>query len=120
MSYHVCVLIPVQLFAIPWTITLQEPLSMEFSKNTKVDCHFLLQGIFLTQGSNLLLLYLLHWQVDSLCNEPSRRPIIPALYVEKTILGPLNYSSSFVEILVLSSIPLIYTLILMLVLHCFD
>ena len=28
--------------------------------------HFLLQGIFLTQGSNLRLLYLLHWQVDSL------------------------------------------------------
>ena len=25
----------------------------------------LLQGIFLTQGSNLCLLYLLHWQADS-------------------------------------------------------
>ena len=33
------------------------------SKNTGVVCHFLLQGFFLTQGSNL---YLLHWQVDSL------------------------------------------------------
>ena len=32
-------------------------------KNTGVDCHFLLQGIFLTQGSNLSLL---HWQADSL------------------------------------------------------
>ena len=32
-------------------------------KNTGVSCHFLLQGIFLTQGSNLCLL---HWQVDSL------------------------------------------------------
>ena len=29
----------------------------------KVGCHFLLQGIFLTQGSNPCLL---HWQVDSL------------------------------------------------------
>ena len=28
--------------------------------------NFLLQGIFLTQGSNLSLLHLLHWQVDSL------------------------------------------------------
>ena len=28
-----------------------------------MDCHFLLQGIFLTQGSNLHLLY---WQVDSI------------------------------------------------------
>ena len=31
-----------------------------------VGCHLLLQGIFLTQGSNLCLLYLLHWQVNSL------------------------------------------------------
>ena len=31
-----------------------------------MDCRFLLQGIFLTQGSNLHLLRLLHWQVDSL------------------------------------------------------
>ena len=31
-----------------------------------VGCHALLQGIFLTQGSNLCLLRLLHWQVDSL------------------------------------------------------
>ena len=28
-------------------------------KNTGVSCHFLLQGIFPTQGSNLHLLYLL-------------------------------------------------------------
>ena len=32
-------------------------------KNTEVGCHALLQGIFLTQESNLSLLYLLHWQV---------------------------------------------------------
>ena len=32
-------------------------------KNTGVGCYFLLQGIFLTQGSNLCLL---HWQADSL------------------------------------------------------
>ena len=34
-------------------------------KNTEVGCHFLLQGIFPTQGSNLHLLCLLHWQADS-------------------------------------------------------
>ena len=28
--------------------------------------HALIQGIFLTQGLNLCLLHLLHWQVDSL------------------------------------------------------
>ena len=33
-------------------------------KNTGVDCHFLLQGIFLTQGFNSCLLCLLHWQMD--------------------------------------------------------
>ena len=32
-------------------------------KNTEVGCHFLLQGIFPTQGSNLCLQ---HWQADSL------------------------------------------------------
>ena len=31
-----------------------------------MGCHALLQGIFLTQGSNLRLLCLLHWQVSSL------------------------------------------------------
>ena len=31
-----------------------------------MGCHFLLQGIFLTQGSNQRLLILLHWQVGSL------------------------------------------------------
>ena len=39
------------------------------AKNTGVGCHFLLQEIFLTQGSNLRLLCLLHplqWWVDSL------------------------------------------------------
>ena len=35
-------------------------------KNTGVGCHFLYQGIFLTQGSNPHLLKLLHWQADSL------------------------------------------------------
>ena len=45
----------------PWTVAHQASLSMGFpSKNTGVDCHFLLQGIFLTQGSNQCLLYLLH------------------------------------------------------------
>ena len=35
------------------------------SKNTRVGCRFLLQGIFLTQGSNPHLLCYLHWQADS-------------------------------------------------------
>ena len=42
-------------------------------KNTGVGGHALLQGIFLTQGSNLSLLHLLHWQVDSLPAEPPEK-----------------------------------------------
>ena len=39
-------------------------------KNTGRGSHALLQGIFLTQGSNLSLLSLLHWQVGSLPPAP--------------------------------------------------
>ena len=35
-------------------------------KNTEMACHALLQGIFPTQGSNSLILCLLHWQAGSL------------------------------------------------------
>ena len=35
-------------------------------KDTGMGCHYLLQGIFPTQGSNLCLLHLLHWQAGSL------------------------------------------------------
>ena len=44
-------------------------------KNTGVGCHARLQGIFLTQGLNPRLLYLLHWQVGSLPLEPWGKPI---------------------------------------------
>ena len=40
-------------------------------KNTGVGCHFLLQGIFPTQGSNLRLL---HWEADSLPLAPPGKP----------------------------------------------
>ena len=57
----------VWLFATPWSVALQAPLSMGFpGKNTGVGCHFLLQGIFLSQGSNPCFLPPLHWQTDSL------------------------------------------------------
>ena len=51
-------------FVTLWTATHQAPLSMGFSRlmNTEVGCHALLQGIFLTQGSNPCLLHLLCWQ----------------------------------------------------------
>ena len=43
-------------------------------KNTGEGFHFLLQGIFLTQGLNPPL-YLVHWQVDSLTLSHLRSPI---------------------------------------------
>ena len=48
----------VWLFATPWTVACQAPLSMEFpGKNAGVGCQFLLQEIFLTQGLNPCLLH---------------------------------------------------------------
>ena len=41
-----------------WKVAPQAPLSMGFlSKNAGVGCHFLLRGIFPTQGSNQCLLH---------------------------------------------------------------
>ena len=60
----------VQLFA-PQTVAHHAPLSRDSpGKNTGVGCHALFQGIFPTQGSNLRLLCLLHWQVGSLPPAP--------------------------------------------------
>ena len=45
-------------------IACQAPLSMGFpGRNSGVGCHFLLQGIFASQGLNL---HLLHWEAESL------------------------------------------------------
>ena len=61
----------IQLFVTQWTLSYQPPLSMEFSsiwKNTEMNCHSLLQGIFpnpgIKPGSPEL-------QADSLLSEPS-------------------------------------------------
>ena len=46
-------LCPVRLFVTSWTVARQTPLHGDsLGKNTRVDCHALLQGIFPTQGSN--------------------------------------------------------------------
>ena len=49
----------VRLFVTPWTVQSTRLLSPWDSpgKSTGVGCHFLLQGIFLTHGSNLGLLH---------------------------------------------------------------
>ena len=44
-------------------------------KSTVVGCHDLLQGMFLTHGSNQCFLCLLHWQAGSLPLVPPGKPI---------------------------------------------
>ena len=57
----------VQLFVTPWTIAARLLYPWDSpGKNTGVGFHDLLQGIFPTQGLNLGILHLLHWQVSSL------------------------------------------------------
>ena len=86
-----CVLnrfIRVWLFVTLWTIAHQAPLFMGFSsKNTGVGCHFLLLGIFPTQGVNPCLLCLLHWQAGSLPLAPPEKP--PYMYVWLSITESL-------------------------------
>ena len=50
-------------------------------KDTRVGCHFLLQGIFLTQGLKPHLLCLLHWQKDSLPLAPPGKTKFENKYV---------------------------------------
>ena len=57
----------VWLFVIQWTVAYQAPCPGDSpGKNTGVGSHALLQGTFLTQGSNPRLLCRLHWQMSSL------------------------------------------------------
>ena len=78
LSYHFvlcCHFSGVRLFAAPRTVACQVPLPWDSpSKNTRVGYHFLLQGTFPTQGLNLCLLHLLHWQVGSLPLAPPGKP----------------------------------------------
>ena len=64
---HACVHAQLWLFATHKLLPSRLLRPWDFpGKNTRVGCHFLLQRIFSTQGSNPSLLSLLHWQEDSL------------------------------------------------------
>ena len=59
-------------------------------KNTGESCHFLLQGIFLTQGANPGLL---HVQADSLPSEPPGKPtVVNWKLLSLTLCGPMDYT----------------------------
>ena len=58
-------------------------------KNTGVGSHLILRGMFLIQGSNPELLWLLHWQADSLPLSHLERPslaLLSAIYVAGPVL----------------------------------
>ena len=64
----------VQFFMTLWTVVCQASLSTGFSRqNTRVDCHFLHQGIFPTQGWSP---HILNWQADSLPPSHQGNPCI--------------------------------------------
>ena len=94
MSASVCV--PVKLLQSCWTLCNPMDYSLPGSsvhrdspvKNTGVDCHALLQGIFPTQGLNLHLLYLLYWQAGSYHQAPPGNPFSPI--VPNNCLGIFN------------------------------
>ena len=69
LRYYVCVCVHVCLVCL----TLCDPMDCSLPGSslhgifpTEVGCHFFLQGIFPTRGSNASLLCLLHWQAGSL------------------------------------------------------
>ena len=61
-------------------------------KNTGVGFHAFLQGIVLTQGSNLCLLCHLHWQAGSLpIMPPTRKTLLQSMGSQRDI----NHSATF-------------------------
>ena len=79
MSQTLCVCILsrfscIQLFATLWTVACQASLSTEFPRQEYWSGRF--PWIFLSQGSNLCLLCLLHWQAGSLPLVPPGKPTV--------------------------------------------
>ena len=69
-----------------WTIARQLLCPWDFpGKNARVNCHFLVQGIFLTQGPNLGLL---HRQIDSLPLSHQSKPATPGMTRKSGNLQP--------------------------------
>ena len=65
---------------------------LQAGKNTEMCCHALLQGFFLTQGSNPHLLCLLHWHVGSL--SPGKpKPCVSYLTITDIFSGYKSFST---------------------------
>ena len=67
----------VRLFATPWTVACQAPLSMGISRQKyRRGLPFPSPGIFRNEGLNPHLLHLLHWKADSLLFAPHFNSVI--------------------------------------------
>ena len=104
----VCMCSPshVRFFVTPWTPARLLCLWNFPGKYTGVGCHFLLQGIFLTQGSNWHLWCLLHWQADSspLCypgRPHHRKSLSHKSGRQKSEIIIINWNQSIVRTIVL-------------------
>ena len=83
---HACLYASVCAKSLQSCLTLYEPMNCSlpgFSVHgilqaRRGGCHFLLQGIFLTQALNPHLLCLLHWQASSLPLAPTGKPVMPS------------------------------------------
>ena len=86
----------VQLFVTLWTIACQALLSIGLSSQEWVTYwvghHFLLQGVFSTQGSNPHLWQLLHWQVDYLSLAPPWKPVYHMIPSQLQVTAPSVFS----------------------------
>ena len=90
----------VQLFMTPWTVAWRLLCLWDLpDKNTGVDFQFLFQGIFLTQGSNLVLL---HWQANSLVLSHQGSLVFPIRYYK--ILKIVPHATQYVLVGYLSHI----------------
>ena len=98
---HTCVLSHfshVSLFATLWAGAHQAPLPMGFSREEY--WRGLLQGIFLTQGSNPSLLCHLHWQESSLPHGKSKVHTHTHTHTQLNYFKRLN-NSTFYNIIIL-------------------
>ena len=78
-----------QLFATPWTIVSQAPLSMRLSQQEFWNqLLFPSPGIFLTQRSNLCLL---HCHVNSLPQPPGKPPSTWKMFLNGYLLIPVQF-----------------------------
>ena len=85
------------LFVTLWTVRLLYPRDSP-GKNTEEGCHALLHRIFPTQGLNLHLLCLLHWQVGSLSSLlPGKPPKVTIFWKKKKLCSFLSLIYSLIS-----------------------